>query len=93
MSKGESEIGGRVTLSVYSPMAGDAAFVCGIYDNEGKMIAVDVKEVNLQAGINEGKFSEMNAEVTGIGKYGVKVFSWNSLTGMMPMAERILRTY
>lgn len=93
VSKGENKIGGKVELSVYSPIAESAVFVCGIYNSDGVLVAVDVEETDLSVGINPIKFEEINAEVTGIGKYAVKVYSWNSLTGMKPKAESILRTY
>lgn len=93
ISKGENEIGGKVALSVYSPIAESAVFVCGIYNSDGELVAVDVKNADLSIGINAIEFSEMDAEVTGIGKYAVRVYSWNSLTGMKPKTESILKTY
>lgn len=92
-SKGENEISGKVTLSVFSPISESAVFVCGIYNSDGELVAIDTKNENLSAGINTVEFSGMNAKVTGIGIYAVRVYSWNSLTGMKPKTESILRTY
>lgn len=93
VSKGENEIAGKVTLTVFSPVSESAVFVCGIYNSDGTLAAIDVKDADLSAGINTVEFSEMNAKVTGIGKCAVRVYSWNSLTGMKPKTESILRTY
>ncbi len=92
-SKGTNEISGKVTLSVFSPISESAVFVCGIYNSDGELVAIDTKTKNLSVGINTVEFSEMNVKVTGIGKCAVRVYSWNSLTGMKPKTESILRTY
>ena len=93
VSKDNSTISGDINLSVYAPKNDTLTFIIGVYDSDGILIATDVVKKNLSTGVNDVIFDKINERVNKIGIYAVKIYSWDSLEGMKPITETIIKTY
>lgn len=94
VSKTDNSIGGDVNLSVYLEKSLNATFICTIFDGNGKLCAVRIKNEALKAGINEVSVGEITSAADDENSYAVKVYMWNSLTGMIPLvSEPIVKKY
>ncbi|MCI8403778.1 MAG: hypothetical protein HFE49_02625 [Clostridia bacterium] len=94
VSKTPSSIGGSVSVSVYSPKALNAAFICTIYDDRGKLCAARIKNEALKSGINEVEIGDIRASANDQSSYAVKVYMWDSINGMKPLtSEPIMKRY
>lgn len=94
VSKTDNSIGGDVNLSVYLEKPLSAAFICTIFDNNGKLCAVKIKNETLKAGVNEVSVGEIKSTADNETSYAVKVYMWNSIDGMIPLIdEPIVKRY
>ena len=87
MNKTASTINGSMNLNVYSPKTETASFIFSIYDSNGSLVAVSIKNTTLTEGVNTVTLDSINAPVTNVGRYTAKVYTWNNLNDMMPLTD------
>lgn len=93
VTKTDNMIGGGVSVSVYVDRPIEATFIYTIFDDKGVLLAVRTKTETLKAGINEVFLGELNAKADSDSDYYVKVYMWNSLDGMKPLTNAIIKKY
>lgn len=87
MNKTATAINGSMNLNVYSPKTETASFIFSIYDSNGNLAAVRIKNTTLTEGVNNITLDSINAPVTNSGKYTAKVYTWNNLNDMVPLTD------
>lgn len=94
VEKTDTAVSGAVNVSVYSENAVDAVFVYAIYDDNGLLKAVRVKDRSLKSGANEVALGELSVQAEKDRAYAVKVYMWDSIQGMRALAqEPLVRVY
>ncbi|MGN0163755.1 MAG: cohesin domain-containing protein [Candidatus Ornithomonoglobus sp.] len=94
VTKTDTAIGGTVNVSVYSKNDINASFIYTIYDGDGVLKAVSVKNQPLRSGVNEVALGGLSAEADANRAYEVKVYMWDSMTGMNSLTDKpIVKVY
>jgi len=91
ITRTNDRISGSIDISAYSDSARDALFIYTIYDDAGKLISAQTKRAKISAGANEVQLGTVNAKAENDHTYYVKVYMWDELNNLKPIASSITK--